>query len=64
MPADAVPAWEKILFATDEGPEALDENIRRFNKALDACHVSQETRAKCYGLTIARIFGIQPGTSK
>jgi uncharacterized protein len=64
MPKDAVPAWEKILFATDEGPEALDENIRRFNKALDACNVSQETRAKCYGLTIARIYGIQPGISK
>ena len=64
MPTDAVPAWEKILFATDEGPEALDENIRRFNKALDACNVSQETRAKCYGLTMARIYGIQPGSSK
>jgi hypothetical protein len=64
MPKDALPAWEKILFATDEGPEALEENIRRFNKALDACNVSQETRAKCYGLTIARIYGIQPGTAK
>lgn len=60
MPSDAVPAWEKILFATDEGPGELEENIRRFNKALDACHVSKETRAKCYGLTIARIHGIQP----
>jgi uncharacterized protein len=64
MPKDAVPAWEKILFATDEGPEALEENIRRFNKALDACNVSQETRTKCYGLTLARIYGIQPGTAK
>jgi predicted TIM-barrel fold metal-dependent hydrolase len=64
MPKDAAPAWEKILFATDEGPEALEENIRRFNKALDACNVSEETRAKCYGLTMAGIFGIQPETSK
>jgi len=64
MPKDAVPAWEKILFATDEGPEALEENIRRFNRALDACNVSVETRAKCYGLTMARIYGIQPGTAK
>lgn len=63
MPKDAVPAWEKILFATDEGPEALEENIRRFNKALDACHVPEETRANCYGLTIARIHGIKPGTA-
>jgi predicted TIM-barrel fold metal-dependent hydrolase len=64
MPKDAVPAWEKILFATDEGPEALEENIRRFNKALDACNVPQETRAKCYGLTMARIYGILPGLVK
>jgi predicted TIM-barrel fold metal-dependent hydrolase len=60
MPKEVLPAWEKILFATDEDPEALDENIRRFNKALDACNVSIDTRAKCYGLTIARIHGIQP----
>jgi hypothetical protein len=64
MPKDAVPAWEKILFATDEDPQALDENIRRFNKALDACHVSKETREKCYGLTIARIYGIKTGETK
>jgi predicted TIM-barrel fold metal-dependent hydrolase len=64
MPDVVVPAWEKILFATDEGPEALGENIRRFNKALDACNVSEETRAKCYGLTLARIYGINPGENK
>lgn len=58
MPDDAVPAFEKILFATDEPPEALEENIRRFNKMLDACGVDAATRAKCYGLTIARIHGI------
>jgi uncharacterized protein len=58
MPKVVVPAWEKILFATDEDPSALEENIRRFNKALDACKVSPETRAKCYGLTIARMHGI------
>jgi len=59
MPKDALPAWEKILFATDEGPDALAENIRRFNKALDACNVPEETRAMCYGLTIARFHGIK-----
>jgi predicted TIM-barrel fold metal-dependent hydrolase len=61
MPKNAVPAWEKIVFATDEGPEALEENIRRFNKALDACKVPEETRAKCYGLTMARLHGIKVG---
>jgi uncharacterized protein len=64
MPKDLVPAWEKILFATDENPGDLEENIRRFNKALDACNVSAETRAKCYGLTIARIYGIKTGEVK
>jgi predicted TIM-barrel fold metal-dependent hydrolase len=64
MPKEVVPAWEKILFATDEDPAALEENIRRFNKALDACNVSPETRAKSYGLTLARIFGINPVSNK
>lgn len=58
MPKNAVPAWEKILFATDETPDQLEENIRRFNKALDACKVPAESRAKCYGLTMAKILGI------
>lgn len=60
MPEDAVPAFEKMLFATDEPPEAFEENIRRFNKMLDACGVSEETRAKSYGLTVARFHGIEP----
>ncbi len=59
MPPDAVPAFEKILFATDEPPEAFEENIRRFNKMLDACGVPAETRAKSYGLTMASIHGIK-----
>jgi hypothetical protein len=59
MPEDAVPAWEKILFATDETPDQLEENIRRFNKVLDACNVPPEVREKCYGLTMARLLGIE-----
>lgn len=59
MPKDLVPAFEKIVFASDENPDALVENFRRFNKMLDANDVSKETRAKCYGLTMARIHGIQ-----
>ncbi len=58
MPSDAVPAFEKLLFATDEPPEAFEENIRRFNKMLDACGVALATRAKSYGLTVARMHGI------
>jgi len=59
MPKDAVPAFEKIVFGSDQDPEGLEENIIRFNKMLDACGISGETRAKCYGLTMARIHGIQ-----
>lgn len=59
MPKDLVPAFEKIVFASDEDPAALEENFRRFNKVMDANDVSEETRAKCYGLTMARIHGIQ-----
>jgi len=62
MPKNAIPAWEKIVFGTDEGPDQLEENIRRFNKALDACNVPDSSRAECYGLTMARIHGIKvPG---
>lgn len=64
MPKNAVPAWEKIVFATDEGPDALEENIRRFNKVLDANKVPDEIRAKCYGLTIARLHGIVVASAK
>jgi uncharacterized protein len=57
----AGPAFEKILFSTDEAPneENLLENIRRFNKMLDACNVPNEIRENMYGRTIARIHGIK-----
>ncbi|MBN1292501.1 MAG: amidohydrolase family protein [Candidatus Latescibacteria bacterium] len=58
MPADAIPAFQKIVFATDESPSGLEDNIIRFNKMLDACGVSEETRKKCYYGTIAEIHGI------
>jgi len=35
------------------------ENIRRFNKALDACGVDEATRSRCYGLAMAKVFGIE-----
>ena len=56
----AGPAWEKILFATDEmaAEENLAQNIIRFNKMLDANNVPEETRINMYGRTIARIHGL------
>jgi len=58
MPTDAVPAFQKIVFATDQSPEGMEENIIRFNKVLDACDVSEETRKKCYYETMAKIHNI------
>lgn len=58
MPPDAVPAFQKIVFATDEPPSGFEENIIRFNKMLDACGVTEETRRKCYYETIAEIHSI------
>ena len=59
-PVDVKPAFEYIVFGTDEGPDeaAVRENIRRFNKMLDANNVADSTRAKMWGLTLARIHGI------
>ena len=64
MPQNAVPAWEKIVFATDEDPNALVENIRRFNKVLDANSVAHATRSRCYGLTLAKMHGIKVPVSQ
>lgn len=64
MPVDAVPAFEKLVFASDEAPDALEENFRRFNKMLDANDVSAESRAKIYGFTMAKIHGIKVDTKK
>jgi predicted TIM-barrel fold metal-dependent hydrolase len=58
MPKNAVPAFEKLIFATDQDPTGLEENIIRFNKVLDACGVSDETRKMCYYGTMARIHNV------
>ena len=65
-PKDVKPAFECIVFGTDEGPNeaALVENIRRFNKMLDANNVPDSTRAKMYGLTMARLLGIKVPSAK
>ena len=58
MPRNAVPAFQKIVFATDESPSGFEDNIIRFNKMLDACDVPEDIRKKCYYETIAEIHGI------
>lgn len=64
MPKDLTPAFEKIVFGSDQNPQDLEENFRRFNKMLDANDVSSESRAKIYGLTMAGIHGIKVEAKK
>jgi len=56
--ADAVPAFEKLVFGTDEAPERIDNMLSRHEDMFDACQVPEEIRVKVYGGTMARIFGI------
>lgn len=60
-PIDVKPAFEYIVFGTDQGPSEVElrDNIRRFNKMLDANNVPDSSRAKMYGLTMARLVGLK-----
>jgi len=57
-------AWEHIVFGTDEAPSGFGANIERFQKMLDANRVPQGIRENMWGLTMAKIFGIDPETKK
>ncbi|MDX2032177.1 MAG: amidohydrolase family protein [Blastocatellia bacterium] len=57
---DAVYAFEKLVFGTDEDPESLDACLARYEAMLDACAVPEASRRKIYGETMARILGIKP----
>jgi len=54
----AVYAFEKLVFGTDEPPEALDNMLSRYEAMLEACGVPEKSRTKIYGETMARILGI------
>lgn len=56
---DAVYAFEKLVFGTDEAPENLDACIARYEAMLTACDVPEASRRKVYGETMARILGIK-----
>jgi uncharacterized protein len=56
---DAVYAFEKLVFGTDEDPENLDSCLARYEAMLDACGVPEASRKKIYGETIGRILGIK-----
>ena len=55
---DAVYAFEKLVFGTDEPPANLDAVIARFESMLDANRVPEASRRKIYGETMARILGV------
>lgn len=55
---DAVYAFEKLVFGTDEQPANLDAVIARFDAMLDANRVPGASRQLIYGGTMARILGI------
>jgi uncharacterized protein len=59
-PSTAVYAFEKIVFGTDEPPDALDGVLARYEAMLDANAVPEESRRKIYGETMARLLGITP----
>lgn len=60
---DAVYAFEKLVFGTDEPPANLDAVVARFDAMLDANEVPEPSRRKIYGETMARILGITPPPS-
>jgi hypothetical protein len=57
---EAVYAFEKLVFGTDEEPENLDACLARYEAMLNACNVPEASRRKIYGETMARLLGIKP----
>lgn len=55
---DAVYAFEKLVFGTDEPPDALDNMLARYEAMLQACDVPEASRRKIYGETMAKILGV------
>lgn len=58
---DAVYAFEKLVFGTDEEPENLDACLARYEAMLNACSVPEASRKKIYGETMAKLLGIKAG---
>ena len=55
----AVYAFEKLVFGTDEPPEQIDVNLRRYEAMLDACGVPEPSRRKIFGETMAGILRLK-----
>ena len=59
-PSSAVYAFEKLVFGTDEAPDALDSVLAKYEAMLEANKVPEASRKKIYGETMARLLGITP----
>ena len=59
---DAVYAFEKLVFGTDEEPESLLACLKRHEMMFDACGVPEASRKKISGETMARLLGIKVRT--
>jgi predicted TIM-barrel fold metal-dependent hydrolase len=55
---DAVYAFEKLVFGTDEPPDQLHNMLTRYEAMLDANDVPEASRRLIYGGTMARVLGI------
>lgn len=53
-------AFEKLVFATDEGPQGLVSNMERFQQMLDANKVPAESRDLMWSGTMAKVLGVTP----
>ena len=58
-PKDAVYAFEKLVFGSDEAPDQIDAVIGRHEALMDACGVPEVSRRKIYGETMAKILGLK-----
>jgi len=56
---DAVYAFEKLVFGTDEPPENLDTCLARYEAMLNVCEAPEASRRKIYGETLGKILGIK-----
>ncbi len=59
---NAVYAFEKLVFGTDEDPENLDSCLARYEAMLEACGVPELSRKKIYGETLAKILDVKVRT--
>jgi uncharacterized protein len=53
-------AFQKMIFATDEGPEGLEANIERYDRFLRANNVPEAVQEESWEGTMAGILGVTP----